>query len=77
MPVIEKCELINSLDRESLREYRREQRRIASDVKKNSGNIGLIQVALTAESPLDIELTPINDEESFFSIAVKVEKNGI
>lgn len=77
VPVIEKCELINSLDRESLREYRREQRRIASDVKKNSGNIGLIQVALTAESPLDIELTPINDEESFFSIAVKVEKNGI
>ncbi len=74
-PVIEKCEKINSLDRDSLREYRREQRRLANEGKKNSGNIGLIQVALTAESPLDIELTPVNDEESFFSIAVKIEKD--
>ena len=76
-PVIEKCEIINSLDRESLREYRREQRRLAKDASsKNSGNIGLIQVALTAESPLDIELTPVSDEESFFSIAVKINKNS-
>lgn len=75
-PVIEKCEIINSLDRDSLREYRREQRRLAKDGKnKNSGNIGLIQVALTAESPLDIELTPVSDEESFFSIAVKIKKS--
>jgi len=73
-PVIEKCEIINSLDRDSLREYRREQRRLANQGKKNSGNIGLIQVALTAESPLDIELTPVNDMESFFSIAVKIKK---
>jgi hypothetical protein len=72
-PVIEKCEIINSLDRDSLSEYRREQRRLGGD-KKNSGNIGLIQVALTAESPLDIELTPVSDNESFFSIAVKIKK---
>ncbi|MCQ2975305.1 MAG: SiaB family protein kinase [Bacteroidales bacterium] len=75
VPVIDKCEMINSLDRESLREYRREQRRLAQSGKPNSGNIGLIQVALTAESPLDIELTPVNDDESFFSIAVKISKN--
>lgn len=76
-PVIEKCEIINSLDRDSLREYRREQRRLANQGKPNSGNIGLIQVALTAESPLDIELTPVSDEESFFSIAVKIKKNSV
>jgi hypothetical protein len=76
-PVIEKCEIINSLDRDSLREYRREQRRLANQGKKNSGNIGLIQVALTAESPLDIELTPVNEDESFFSIAVKIKKNTV
>lgn len=76
-PVIEKCEIINSLDRDSLREYRREQRRLGNKDKHNSGNIGLIQVALTAESPLDIELTPVSDEESFFSIAVKIKKSNI
>jgi len=73
-PVIEKCEIINSLDRESLREYKREQRKLAKFSDKAGGNIGLIQVALTAEGPLDIELTPVDDETSFFSIAVKVEK---
>ena len=76
VPVIGKCETINSLDRESLREYRREQRRLANEGKPNSGNIGLIQVALTAESPLDIELTPVNDDESFFSLAVKISKDN-
>jgi len=75
LPVIEKCEVINSLDRDSLREYKREQRRIAVNDNKATGNIGLIQVALTAEGPLDIELTPVDDEISFFSIAVKIEKS--
>jgi len=74
-PVIEKCEIINSLDRDSLREYRREQRRLANQGKKNSGNIGLIQVALTAESPLDIELTPVNDMESFFFDSCENKEN--
>lgn len=75
LPVIEKCEIINSLDRESLRKYKREQRRLARENKKDGGNIGLIQVALTAQGPLDIELTPVNDELSFFSLAVQIEKD--
>jgi hypothetical protein len=33
-------------------------------------------VALTAESPLDIELTPVSDNESFFSVAVKIKKTA-
>ncbi len=77
LPVVEKCEIINSLDRESLREYKREQRRLAKHSDKSGGNIGLIQVALTAEGPLDIELTPVDDTTSFFSIAVKVDKKEI
>jgi len=76
IPVVERCEIINSLDRESLREYKREQRKLAKKDNKAGGNIGLIQVALTAEGPLDIELTPVDEETSFFSIAVKVEKEN-
>jgi len=73
IPLIEKCEFINSLDRESLREYKREQRR---HPQGNLGNahIGLIQVALTAANPLDIEVSPLDDEKSYFSIAVKINK---
>jgi hypothetical protein len=71
--IIDKSEIINSLDREELREYKREQRKLPHG-PKGGAHIGLIQVALTASNPLDIEVTPIDDENSFFSIAVKIDK---
>lgn len=73
VPIIEKCEIINSLDREELRKYKREQRNLPQG-SKGSAHIGLIQVALTSCNPLDFEVTPINDEFSFFAITVKVDK---
>lgn len=71
--IIDKSEIINSLDRDGLREYKREQRRLPHG-PKGGAHIGLIQVALTSAHPLDIEVTPIDDEHSFFSIAVKIDK---
>ncbi len=73
IPIIEKCEYINSLDRDALRKYKREQRKKPSG-PKGGAHIGLIQVALTSANPLDVEITSIDDEFSFFSIAVKVLK---
>lgn len=73
IPVIDKCEVINSLDRDGLRKYKREQRnRPQGD--HGTGNIGLIQVALTSDNPLDIKVTPIDDETSFFSLSVKIRR---
>ena len=71
--IIEKSEVINSLDRDELREYKREQRKLPPG-KKGGAHIGLIQVALTSSNPLDIEVNPVDDEHSFFSIAVKIDK---
>ncbi|MBN2757994.1 MAG: SiaB family protein kinase [Bacteroidales bacterium] len=71
--IIEKSEIINSLDREELREYKREQRKLPHS-QKGGANIGLIQVALTSSHPLDIEVIPVDDDLSFFSIAVKIDK---
>lgn len=71
--IIDKSEIINSLDREELREYKREMRKLPPG-PKGGAHIGLIQVALTSSNPLDIEVTPVDDEHSFFSIAVKIEK---
>ncbi len=68
--IIEKSEVINSLDREELREYKRQQRKLPPG-KKGGAHIGLIQVALTSSNPLDIEVNPVDDKHSFFSIAVK------
>lgn len=71
--IIEKSEHINSLDREELRQYKREQRKLPPG-KKGGAHIGLIQVALTSANPLDIEVIPVDDKHSFFSIAVKIDK---
>ncbi|RLD77713.1 MAG: hypothetical protein DRJ10_11465, partial [Bacteroidetes bacterium] len=71
--IIEKSEIINSLDREELREYKRQQRKLPPG-KRGGAHIGLIQVALTSANPLDIEVNPVDDDHSFFSIAVKIDK---
>jgi len=72
--IIEKSEKINSLDRNELRELKRKQRNMPHHSNRGGGNIGLIQVALTSSHPLDVEVVPVDDDVSFFSIAVKVDK---
>jgi hypothetical protein len=74
IPIIDKCEYINSLDREALRNYKREQRSLPPGIK-GGAHIGLIQVALTSANPLDIEVTPIDESRSFFSVTVLINKN--
>jgi len=71
--IIEKSEIINSLNREELREYKRQQRKLPPG-RRGGAHIGLIQVALTSANPLDIEVNPVDDDHSFFSIAVKIDK---
>lgn len=71
--IIEKAEKINSLDRKSLRKYRKEMRS-KDRSEKGGANIGLIQVALTTSNPLEIEVTPIKNEFSFMSIKTKINR---
>lgn len=73
IPIIDKTDVINALDREQLRSFKRRQRNLPRS-EFGGANIGLIQVALTADNPLNIKLTPINEEESFFSLGVQIKK---
>jgi hypothetical protein len=74
--LIESCKIINSMNREELREYKRQQR--SSDRKERSrgAGIGLIQVALTSRHPLKAEYRKVDETHSFFSLAVKVGKDS-
>ena len=69
----EGCQIINTLDRDSLRKYKREQRSKSPKERSKGAGIGLIQVALTSNNPLEVEFKEINDSYSFFAIAVKIE----
>ncbi len=72
--VINKCDKINSLKRDELREFKRQQRKLPPGAK-GGGNIGLIQVALTAENRLNYKVIPIDDSKYFFIIGVRINKN--
>ena len=70
----EKCTRINSFDRDSLRAYKRELRKLPPG-DRGTGNIGLVQAALLSRNPLDYEIIDIDKETSFYIIAVKINKN--
>ncbi|MCQ2975307.1 MAG: SiaB family protein kinase [Bacteroidales bacterium] len=73
IPVIEKCDNINSMTREKLREYRRLQRNMPAS-NKGGGNIGLIQVALTAGNPIEYGVVKCEDNNYFYIVSVKINK---
>ncbi len=74
LPLLQKCDTINSLDREQLREYKRKLRKMPSRIA-GGGNIGLVQSALTADYPMEYKIIHIDDEKSFYVINVKVNKS--
>jgi len=70
----ENCDKINSLNRDELRKYKREQRNKPQGERSKGAGIGLIHVAITADSPLDIESTQVDEAYSFFSLSVDIPK---
>jgi len=73
--LLNKCNFVNSLDREQLREFKRNQRGMFRG-EKDGANIGLIQTVLTSENPIEVIVTPSSDNCSFFALAVRIEKQN-
>ncbi len=71
--MLDKCEYINSLNRENLRKYKRKQRKLPFGEKGNA-HIGLIQVALISSNPITLNINPDKDDFSFLSVTVKINK---
>lgn len=72
--LIKKCEIINSLDKESLRLFKRQQRNLIPGTS-GGAHIGLIMVALTTRKKLDIKIKPLGNDYSFFMIKVAISKS--
>ncbi|MBN2892557.1 MAG: SiaB family protein kinase [Bacteroidales bacterium] len=69
----EKCEKINSLSREELRQFKRDLRKQPSS-QKGGGNIGLVQVVLTANNYIDHLLIEVDPSHSFLIFSVDISK---
>jgi hypothetical protein len=73
-PVLKKnCDEINNLEENELRELKRKTRSQAA-IRDVGAHIGLIHTGLISGNPLDVEISPIDDNHSFFRISVKIDK---
>ncbi|NJO03938.1 MAG: hypothetical protein HC880_21705 [Bacteroidia bacterium] len=70
----EKCEVINSLDREALRKYKRSLRNAPREEESKGAGIGLVQAALTSDNPLEVNIQELSGSYAFFVLYVSVKK---
>lgn len=66
-------ERINSMNRDELREYKRERRALPHGVK-GGANIGLIQIALTSENNISYKLGQDTGADIFLAIGTRINK---
>ncbi len=72
----ERINFINSLNRDELRQFKRKLLS-QTTVDSNSGNIGLVQIALISRHPLQVKFVPINSNQTtnyFYIISVRIDK---
>jgi hypothetical protein len=72
--VLEKCEIINNLGAEGLRKLKRDLRRQPKKEGQLGGNIGLVDIALKAGTPLKVEITSVNNYHSYFVLSIVISK---
>ena len=66
----DRVDYINSLNREGLREYKREQYKLVESGEKS--NLGLLQIALISGSRVVVNSKPVDDTNSFITISAEV-----
>jgi hypothetical protein len=73
--LVEKCEIINSLDKDELREYKRKLRSDPTGEESKGGGIGLVQIALTSGNQMEVKVKELEGDFAFYVIFVSVKKN--
>jgi len=69
----ERCKLINASEYNKLRDLKREQR-LNSPGEKFGARIGLIQAVMLSKNTLDFNVEKINNDFSYFTLTVKIDK---
>ncbi len=71
--LVAKCDMINSLDRDGLRAYKRQLRNDPRGEESKGAGIGLVQVALTSEGQLEIKIKELDEQYAFYALFVNIE----
>ncbi len=73
--LMKKCEIINSMDRDGLREYKRQQRSAPQEEESKGAGIGLIHVALTSDNQLEVNIKEFEGDNAFYILGVNIKRN--
>lgn len=72
--LIEHCNVVNKLNRDGLRQLKRERRRTKLDKTKKGAGIGLIQVAILADNPLEVNALDLGKKYSYIVLKTIINK---
>jgi len=71
----DKCDMISGMTRDNLREFKRELRKKPAG-QKGGGNIGLIQIVLTANNEIDYQVIEVDRLHSFVIFSIDISKDS-
>jgi Family of unknown function (DUF6272) len=75
--ICEKCKIINTLDIQGLRQYKRKLRSISAlEVSQPRAGIGLVQTAILSENSIVFDFENVNHEYRFLILYTKVAKSS-
>lgn len=69
-PLRKKLTKIQSMSKEELKQYYKEQRKKGPDEGSKGGGLGFIEMAKKASGPIEFDFKKINDRHSFFSVRI-------
>ncbi|MGE5342375.1 MAG: SiaB family protein kinase [Candidatus Omnitrophota bacterium] len=70
------CMKINGMTPDELKQFYKERIKLSRKVGEKGAGIGLIDIARKSGSPIQYNIIPIDDFNSFLILSVKVKENG-
>lgn len=70
-----RCDFINSLEKEDLKQYYKDQRKKPQRTNSPGANIGFIDMVRKSGNPIEVAVREMDDKISFVTISVKIEKS--
>lgn len=72
--LLERAEHINNLNRDELRDYKRERRSAPQEEESKGAGIGLIHVAITSGQELEVDIKELDDKRAFYILAANISR---
>ena len=72
----EKIEIVNSMNKDQLKEYYQQQLRKDRPENSKGAGVGLIDIARKTDYPLNYNFIPIDEKYSFYTMTILFKKEG-